>query len=155
MVCAALVVAAAEHDIDCGLDSAVPFVVEQYREQLLVQVVDQVVVLLDFDGETDASTGYRAAGLGQNSLRELAHLDDDSAQLGRNGTGGIPPPGDGSDVSRVVACAFQVAHDSQTCDDGSQIPGDRLLSHQQLERPGLNLGGEGINQRVVGDDLLG
>ena len=155
MVGAALVVTTAEHDIHRGFDSAVPFVVEQHCEQLLVQVVDQVVVLFDLYGETDAPAGDRAAGLGQDSLRQLAHLDDDSAQLGRDGAGRITPPGDGGDVPRIVAGALQVAHDSQTRDDGPQITGDRLLGHQQLERPGLDIGREGVDDRIVGDDLLG
>ena len=58
-----------------------PVVVEQRREQAAVQPVHDVVVGLELGRGRDVAAGDDRAGLGDEPLGDLAHLEDRAAQL--------------------------------------------------------------------------
>ncbi len=120
-----------------------------------MQPVHRVVVVVQFLRQLDVVRGDAAAGLGDQALGDLAHLQDRVAHLRRDRGVGVTHPCDLRDVFRQVAHALQVAAHPQGGDGDAQVHGDGLLRGQQFEDGGLDLRVEPVDLLVLGDHTLG
>ncbi len=120
-----------------------------------MQLVHDVVVLLQLRGHLDVTAGDDAAGLRNDLLRGVAHLQHRRAQRGRHGRARVATTRDLGDVDGVVAHPLEVGHHAQRGDQHAQIAGDRLLTGQQVEGARLGVAVERVHGLVVGDDALG
>lgn len=149
MVCRALVIATAQDDVDRGLDTAVPGVIEQNAEEPLMQSIDDVVVTLDLGGEMEVAGGDDRACFGDDPLDHLSHLENGRRELRRQRRRWVSSACDLRDMGGVVARSFQVGDDAKTRDDGTEVAGDRLLSREQIERLLLDVGVHRIDGGVL------
>jgi hypothetical protein len=98
--------------------------------------------------------GDHAAGLGDQALGHLAHLDDGRAELRRDRRLGVAPAGDPGHVAGQVAHPLEVRAHPQAGDDGAQVAGNRLLAREQVEGPPVQLVAQGVDGVVGGDHAL-
>ena len=155
MIRIALVIAAAQGDIDGGLDAVRPVLTQHLPEQVSVQPVHLVVVALELECGGDVSRRDHTACLGHDPLRHLAHLQDRRAQLGRDRGGRVAQPCDLRHMQRPVTHPFEVCAHPQAGDDRAQVGGYRLLAGEQVECAALQVMPKIIDEVVGFDHGLG
>ena len=120
-----------------------------------MQFIHDVVIDLDFSGESGVSVSDNVTGLSRDVRRDLPHMPHRRLQFGRHCAGRKLAPRQLCDVHSEVTRAFEVGRDSQSCCQCAQVTRDRLLASDEVDGAPLDILAQRINSGVAINDRFG
>jgi hypothetical protein len=146
---------AQQRHIDRGLDRARVLGREQRREQRAVQPVHRVVLALQLPGGLHVPALDDLPDFPRQVDPDAPHLLERTAQLLRDYALRVAAAGDLGDVPGQVPHPLQVRAHSQRGHQGAQVPGDRLLTRDQIQCAHVQFLLQRVHRVVGGDHRLG